>query len=141
MFSLFAQSRAGANLSPGQRALLKLIQGFVIAGIVAAWPVISQALAQQTIDWPQLLRNAGYAFAVAFFMAIYKYCSAQGDPPLQPLANAALDVATAIEQHADIPYPNPLPFNAPTPPAPAEVGLAPAPVPPTTPQLDSSPNA
>ena len=110
MFSLFSQAHAGANLTPGQRAFLKLVQGFVLAGIVAAVPIFSLAMAQQSVDWGQVLRNAASAFAVAFLLALYKFASAQGDAPL---AQVAQGLATAIEEHVETPATNPMPFSSP----------------------------
>lgn len=94
--SLFARARAQLNLSPAERALLKLVEGFVLAGIVAALPVVSQLLAQQSVNWPDVARLAGGTFAVAALMAASKYFKAQGDLPLEEVVSAAADhVASA----------------------------------------------
>jgi len=91
MFSLFARARAQLNLSPGERAALKLVEGYVLAGAVAALPVVSQLLAQQTIVWAHVLRLAGGTFAVATLMAVSKYYKAQGDVPLEETVSAVAD--------------------------------------------------
>ena len=94
--NLFARSRAQLNLSPGERAFLKLIEGFVVAGVVAALPIVAQLLAQQSVNWADVARLAGGTFAVAALMAAAKYYKAQGDIPLEEtIALAAGKVAHA----------------------------------------------
>ena len=56
--SVFQRARQGIYLSPAARALLKLIEGFIIAGVVAALPVLSMLLGQATVDWTAIGRIA-----------------------------------------------------------------------------------
>ena len=103
--SLFSKANAGLSLTPGERAALKLVQGFILAGLVAALPVLAQLLAAQTVNWSDVARIAGGTFAVAVLMAVAKWFSAQGDTPLDaPLAavaeNAATQIATATGLNA-----------------------------------------
>ena len=116
MFSVFAKSAAHQNLSPAARAFLKLIEGCVIAGVVAALPVLAMALGQATPDWPGIGRIALGTFATAALMAAVKYCKAQGDPPLaQPVSQVLTAAATAVGKWA----------------GPSDSGNRPAPAPPT----------
>ena len=99
--SIFAKSAAGLNLTPGERAALKLVQGFILAGIVAALPVLAQLLAAQTVNWADVARLAGGTFATAVLMAVAKWFSAQGDAPLAIVAeNAATQIAVAAGLNA-----------------------------------------
>jgi hypothetical protein len=85
--SIFAKASKGLNLFPAERALLKLVEGFVIAGIVAVLPVLSLLLGQANIDWTAVGRIALGTFATAALMAAVKYLKAQRDMPLaEPLA-------------------------------------------------------
>lgn len=96
--SIFARAHANLNLTPAERAFLKLAEGFLAAGLIAALPVIAQALAAQHIDWAQALRTAVATYAVAVLLAIAKYLKAQNDPPLAA-------TAAVIEQAADASIP------------------------------------
>jgi hypothetical protein len=113
--SLFARARAQLNLSPGERALLKLVEGAVLAGIVAALPVVAQLLAQQRVNWTEVARIAGATFAVAALMALAKFYKAQGDQPLEEVVSLA---ASTLAQKAGV--------------SDVKVPFAPPPVPQTT---------
>ena len=82
MFALFAQARQYAPLSPGQRAILKLAEGLLCAALVAALPVVADALARGAINWSDFGRTALAAAAVAVLLALAKYLKAHGDPQL-----------------------------------------------------------
>src|SRR5258706_7739550 len=90
---VFAKARAHESLTPTQRAFLKLVEGFIIAGVVAALPVLSLALGEDSINWAGVGRVALGTFATAALMAAVKYLKAQGDPPL---ADALTTVATGV---------------------------------------------
>ena len=80
--SLWSRSRAYAALTPGERALLRLLEGLLCAGVVAALPIIAEALSQQPVNWSALGRAALAAVATAMLLALNKYLRAHGDPPL-----------------------------------------------------------
>ncbi|HLJ80635.1 MAG TPA: hypothetical protein VKT52_04045, partial [Ktedonobacterales bacterium] len=102
--NIFAQARNNLNLAPSQRAFLKLVEGFIVAGIVAVLPFISQALAAQSINWAQVLRTAAATFSVAALLAVTKYLKAQNDPPLTTVATTIAQAAvTDIPRWAGIP--------------------------------------
>lgn len=104
MFSVFAKANQGLNLSPAARALLKLVEGFVIAALVAALPVFANLMAQQNVNWLDALRTAGATFAVALIMAVWKYLKAQGDSPLLDAAAPTIqDVINKIDAWGGIP--------------------------------------
>ena len=95
--SIFAKARKGLNLSPAERAALKLIEGFIIAGIVAALPVLSQLLGQSSVNWASVGRIALGTFATAALMAAIKYLKAQRDTPLaEPLAAVLTGAAQEV---------------------------------------------
>ena len=102
--TVFAKAQNNLNLTPGERAFLKLVEGFVVAGIVAALPIISQALAAQSINWAQLLRTAAATCSVAALLAVTKYLKAQNDPPLSTVATTIAPAAiTDIPRWAGVP--------------------------------------
>lgn len=79
---LWRRARAYATLTPGERALLRLAEGLLCAGLVAALPMIADALGRQPINWSDLGRAALAAAATAMLLALNKYVRAHGDPPL-----------------------------------------------------------
>lgn len=81
---LLQRARARAALTPAERALLRLAEGLLCAGLVAAAPIIAQALGQQSVNWSDVARAALAAAATAILLALAKYAHAQGDPPLTP---------------------------------------------------------
>ena len=79
---LLQRARARAALTPAERALLRLAEGLLCAALVAAAPIIAQALGQQTVNWGDIARAALAAAATAALLALAKYARAQSDPPL-----------------------------------------------------------
>lgn len=80
--NLLRRARAHATLTPGERALLRLGEGLLCAGLVAALPVVAEALARQSVDWSAVGRAALAAAATAILLALNKYLNAHSDPPL-----------------------------------------------------------
>lgn len=80
--SLLRRAAAYATLTPGERALLRLGEGLLCAGAVAALPVLADALAQQSVNWSDVGRAALAAAATAMLLALNKYLRAHSDPPL-----------------------------------------------------------
>ncbi|HEY7850561.1 MAG TPA: hypothetical protein VIC27_10885 [Ktedonobacterales bacterium] len=80
--SIWGRAQAYAALTPGERALLRLTEGLLCAGLVAALPIIADALGQQPVNWGELGRAALAAAATAVLLALNKYLRAHGDPPL-----------------------------------------------------------
>jgi hypothetical protein len=76
------RAAARASLTPAERALLRLVEGLLCAGLVAAAPVVAQALGQDGVSWGDVGRAALAAGATAILLALVKYARAQGDPPL-----------------------------------------------------------
>jgi hypothetical protein len=80
--NLLRRARAHATLTPAERALLRLGEGLLCAGLVAALPVVAEALARQSVDWSAVGRAALAAAATAILLALNKYLNAHSDPPL-----------------------------------------------------------
>ena len=121
--NLFARARAYTNLTPAERALLKLVEGLICAALVAALPIVAQALGRGGVDWSAIARAALAAASVAVLMALTKYARAQSDPTLpSALASAGADLANAIDMRDT-----------------ADAGGTPAPDVPTQPVLTSAP--
>lgn len=115
--NLFSQAAQGLNLTPGQRAALKIIKGLIVSAVGAGLAAVAQLLsAGGVIDWQKVIVVGGVAFGTSLAFALDKYWTAQGDTPLAVLAG---EVGQMIETKAG-PNDTVLPFNAPTPtPAPA----------------------
>lgn len=81
--NIFQKARQGLNLTPGQRAFLKLLEALAVAFLVAATPVVADALSSHgTVVWADALRTALAAGAVAVILSVVKYLKAQGDSPV-----------------------------------------------------------
>jgi hypothetical protein len=105
--NIFSLASAGANLTPGQRAFLKVIQALVIqalalglaAGLSAIALYVIQASTGVSVDYIVVLRlfgvAAGMAIINSFGHGLAKYLSAQGEAPL---AVAVETVTNAIGQ-------------------------------------------
>lgn len=79
--SIWRRARAYATLTPGERALLRLVEGLFCAGLVAALPILADALSQQSVNWSAVGRTALAAATTAILLALNKYLSARSDPP------------------------------------------------------------
>lgn len=86
--NLFQRAFAGSALTPGERALLKLLQGFALAGVQSALLLAPSLIA---LNGGQVTIAAGGfgmmlgAFVHGLIAAYQKYASAKGDAPL-PIA-------------------------------------------------------
>ncbi len=89
--SIFAKARAGLNLTPAERAFLKLVEGWVIAGALSALVAFVTAVTQPNPNWRVVLAITATAFVTATAFAALKYVKAHADPPLA----AAVDAAAA----------------------------------------------
>lgn len=98
--NIFQKAAAGVNLTPGQRAFLKLVEGLAVAFLVAAAPVVADALSSHgTVVWSDALRTALAAGAVAVILSIIKYAKAHGDSPLiQPLLGVLQSAADRLTE-------------------------------------------
>ena len=107
MRTLFARARAYAPLTPAERALLRLLEGLLCAALVAALPLLADALSRTSVNWGDAARTALAAAAVAILLALAKYAKAHGDPALGAVLTAS---ATILDKRAGLP-------DAPAPPA------------------------
>jgi hypothetical protein len=80
--NLFARAAQRQTLTPAERALLRLVEGLACTTLVAALPILAQALAAGALNWGDVARTALAAAAVAVLLALVKYAKAFGDPPL-----------------------------------------------------------
>lgn len=79
---IWRRAQTYAGLTPAERALLRLAEGLLCAGMVAALPIIADALSQQAVNWSDVGRAALAAAATAMLLALNKYLRAHGDPPI-----------------------------------------------------------
>lgn len=82
MIGLFTRARNNVALTPAERALLKLIEGLACTALVAALPIVADALGHGAVNWADVGRAALAAGATAALLALIKYFKAYGDPPL-----------------------------------------------------------
>lgn len=84
MTRIFIQARNHMQLTPSERALLRLIEGLACAALIAALPIVADGLSGGNVNWGDIGRTALAAGATAALLALIKYCKAYGDPPLPP---------------------------------------------------------
>ena len=82
MIGLLTRARNNVSLTPAERALLKLVEGLVCTALVAALPIVADALGHGAVNWADAGRAALAAGATAALLALIKYFKAYGDPPL-----------------------------------------------------------
>lgn len=91
--TLFAKAANGLNLTPFERAALKLVQGGVISVALAVIPAAAQGLllifgAASTAGfqwWPSLV-SLGISLGHTALAAVNKYWTAHADAPLADVA-------------------------------------------------------
>ena len=134
--NIFRKSSQGLNLTPAERSFLRLLEGLLAAALVAALPVVADALSHGAVNWSDVGRAALAAGATAVLLALLKWAKAQGDAPLpqQQEANVAAlaPVATAVDPFAPLSLPS-------VPPVPD--GGAPSDEPPSPPEPPADPTA
>lgn len=81
--NLFARAAQRETLTPAERALLRLGEGLAATALVAALPIVAQALSQGGVNFGDVARTALAAAAVAVLLALVKYARAFGDPPME----------------------------------------------------------
>ncbi|HZC07765.1 MAG TPA: hypothetical protein VE338_19160 [Ktedonobacterales bacterium] len=92
--TMFTRSALYANLTPGERAFLRflgvLFSGSFLSAAQAVIPLLNAAnpLDPASVPWASVGHTFLATFALAVWLGIGKYRSAQGDPPL-PIAGAA----------------------------------------------------
>ena len=95
---MFQKAFAGANLTPGERAALKLCQSFATAGVVSLLLAVPAVLSAKAGDPAITTASVGVmvgAFVHGFLAAWQKYVSAKGDAPLATALGAVDSAASA----------------------------------------------
>src|SRR2546423_8245429 len=85
---VFARSWKGLNLSPGERAFVKLAEGWLVTAIATGIAIAYQMLATGSHDYKQILTAAGGAAGLTLLLSVKKYNPPQSDLPL-PVASLA----------------------------------------------------
>lgn len=104
--SLIARAFAGLPLAPIERAVLRLAEGLGATALIAAAPIVAQALANPThISYGPTAQAAIGAASTAVLLAVLKFVSAKGDaapaPTAAPIAApASLPGPSQIAAHA-----------------------------------------
>ena len=117
--NIFARAYNGLNLSPGERAFLKLAKGWLYTAGGTGLIALVQYLNSSQVDWRHLLIGTGSAAGLSLLNAVDKYFTAQGDAPL---ATATQAVETKIGQTIQAP---PIVQHFYNTPAPATVTVQP----------------
>ncbi len=89
MRDVMRRALAYQGLTPGERAVLRLVEGLACTALVAALPIVADALSRQSVNWGDVGRAALAAGVTAALLALSKYLRAQGDPPLTGEATGA----------------------------------------------------
>lgn len=98
--SLFSRAFAGLNLSPFERAVLRFLQGLAAAALVAALPIVANALSARSPDWHTIAQEALAAAGTAVLLALHKYVTAQSDTPLETSASITEAGVAAVQSSA-----------------------------------------
>ena len=128
--NIFARAYNGLNLSPGERAFLKLVKGWLYTAGGTGLIALVQYLNSSQVDWRHLLIGTGSAAGLSLLNAVDKYFTAQGDAPLtQPIESKleqTVQVPPIIQHIYNAPAPAVPPVVQPVPPvqpAPLAVGM------------------
>lgn len=97
---MFKRAGAYLNLSPAERAFLRLVEGLIvsalIAGVQAVMPLLnSGALDPSAVPWQAVAHTFIATVLGALGAAGVKFFKAQGDPPLPPANPPALPTPPA----------------------------------------------
>ena len=93
LFTVFQRAHLGLNLTPQERAFLKLVQGLLWTGLIAAVGVLGNLLVSGAFAFNQTtLIAVSTAASVAILNSLHKLSSASGDP----LLAAAVGVAESV---------------------------------------------
>ena len=97
---VFSRTFKGLNLSPGERAFVKLVEGWLFTAVATGAAIAYQLLATGSHDYNNIGLVAGGAAGLTVLNSFKKYMSSQSDLPLTTasLATQATDVAIAEVQ-------------------------------------------
>jgi hypothetical protein len=98
--NVFTRSFQGLNLTPGERALVKLVEGWIFTALATGIAIAYQLLATGSHNYNQIALVAGGAAGLTVLNSWKKFLAAQTDLPLATasLATQATDVAIAEVQ-------------------------------------------
>ena len=89
--NLFQRASQKLPLTPGERAFIKLIQGWVLTALSAGIMAGAQYLLNnQQVNWQAMLYIVGGAVLLSVLSAVTKYYTAQGDVPIAVLSDAIM---------------------------------------------------
>ena len=108
--SIFKSAAAGLSLTPGQRALLRLLEGLgvsaVIAGLQAVMPLLNAAqLDPSVVPWASVLHTFIATVMTALGLSVVKFFKAQGDGQLSsaPPPPASVPAAAPVPAAPTVP--------------------------------------
>ncbi len=93
--SLFVRAAANQPLSPGERAILKLIESTLISallsGFVAIYPYLASASADATPAWQPALHTFAVTVALSILLSVVKWFKANNEPMLAGVVQMGAD--------------------------------------------------
>jgi len=99
--NLFARAANNLPLTPEERALLKLVQGVIVTGLIAVIGVLTPLVASGKLEFTQqTLIAVAVAFFVAVLNAVAKLFSAKGDSLSSAVGTLLGDTAQVIQKNA-----------------------------------------
>ncbi len=101
--NIFSKAAQGLNLTPAQRAFLKLLKLWFYTALSAGVMAGAQYLLNnQQVNWQALIYITGGAFLLSLFGALDKYWTAQGDLPLSLLTEAGIQRVQQLQERAPV---------------------------------------
>lgn len=108
--NILSRAWQGLNLTPGERAFLKLLEGWIFTAVGTGVAIAYQMLATGNQDFQKITLVAGGAAGLTVLNALKKYLAAQTDLPLpeKVVAQTTVDAAiNQVEKVAQPPVPTP----------------------------------
>lgn len=85
LLTIFQRAALNLNLTPGERAILKLLKGVLAAGVVAGLGVLAPLVTSGQFTFsPKVEQAVIGAVATAMFFALEKLFTAKADAPIAP---------------------------------------------------------
>lgn len=112
LFDMLRRAQAGQALTPGERAVLKQLQGAAISILVTAATAAFPYLSGQSVDWQNVLHVFLASLSTSILFALSKYFTAQGDAlPATAIAAAPAASVPVAAPISTAPAPAPAPLS------------------------------
>ena len=97
LLTVFQRAALNLNLTPGERAFLKVAKGVLVVGLVAALGVLAPLISGGNFHGlsPQVVQAMVGAAASAMYFAVEKLFTAKADTPIAPQHQQSSPTAAA----------------------------------------------